>query len=104
MKLGVMASGIAGLGWERALGFCRELGLDAIEIPCGAYPKHPLIQPEETLKSPALQQKIKDEVARHGLMISAPLGHPMGNCTSRCRCIRPGMGGRTSCARRTNGR
>jgi len=71
MKLGVMASGIAALGWERALAYCKELGLDAIEIPCGVYPKHFLIHAEEVLRDPAAQQKIKDDVTRHGLVISA---------------------------------
>ncbi len=71
MKLGVMSSGIAALGWERALAFCRELGLDAIELACGAYAKTRLIDPDAVLADTAAQQKIKDDLARHGLVLSA---------------------------------
>jgi sugar phosphate isomerase/epimerase len=71
MKLGVMAGGIAGLGWDRALEYCKKLGLDAIELPCSALARKPLIQAEEVLNSTALQQKIKDDLARAGLTLSA---------------------------------
>jgi sugar phosphate isomerase/epimerase len=71
MKLGVMASGISGLGWDGALAFCRKLGLDAIEIPCSAYSPQRLIQAEAALEDAGLRQKIKDDVERHGLVISA---------------------------------
>jgi sugar phosphate isomerase/epimerase len=71
MKLGVMSNGIAPLGWDKALAYCRQLGLEAIELPCGAYAKSKLLDAEAALESPSLQQKIKDEVARHGLVISA---------------------------------
>ena len=36
MKLGVMAAGLAGMGWDKALDYCRKMGLEAIEIPVGA--------------------------------------------------------------------
>ncbi len=71
MKLGVMASGIAGLGWDKALAFCRELGLEAIEIPCGAWARHHLVPPETVLDNRAAQAKILDDLARHGLVLSA---------------------------------
>jgi sugar phosphate isomerase/epimerase len=71
MKLGVMASSLGDLGWERALLACKHLQLDAIEIPCGAYPGDKLIDPKAVLADTALQRKIKDDVARHGLVISA---------------------------------
>jgi sugar phosphate isomerase/epimerase len=71
MHLGVMASGIAALGWDKALAFSRQLGLDRIEIPCGVYPKHHLIPAEEVLDNPARQRQIKDDLARAGLSISA---------------------------------
>jgi sugar phosphate isomerase/epimerase len=71
MKLGVMSSGIAALGWEKALAYCQQLGLEAIELPCGAYARTKLLDAEAVLADPALQQKIKDDVARHGLVISA---------------------------------
>ena len=71
MKLGVMSSGIAALGWERALAYCQELGLDAIGLACGAYAKTRLIDPEAVLADAAAQQKLLDDVARHGLVLSA---------------------------------
>jgi sugar phosphate isomerase/epimerase len=42
MKLGVMSSGIA-LRWDKALAYCQELGLEAIELPCGEYAKSKLL-------------------------------------------------------------
>jgi sugar phosphate isomerase/epimerase len=71
MKLGVMSASIGQLGWDRALAYCKHLGLDAIELPCGAYAKSKLIDAEAVLNDAAAQQKIKDDVARHGLVISA---------------------------------
>jgi sugar phosphate isomerase/epimerase len=71
MKLGVMSSGLAALGWDPALAFCQQLGLDAIELSCGVYAKHRLIDPEAVLHDPAAQRKIKDDLARHGLTLSA---------------------------------
>lgn len=71
MKLGIMASGIAALDWEKALAFCQRLGLDAIEIPVGVYPKHHLLDVTEVLQSDALRRKIKDDLARHSLELSA---------------------------------
>lgn len=71
MKLGVMASGLAALGWDKALAFCQQLGLEAIEIPCGAYAKRHLLPPEQLLHDETAQRKVKDELARHGLEISA---------------------------------
>ena len=71
MKLGVMASGIAHLGWERALAYCQKLGLAAIEIPCGVYPKHHLLNAEGLLNDATGRQKVKDDLERHGLVISA---------------------------------
>jgi sugar phosphate isomerase/epimerase len=71
MKLGVMSGGIAALGWERALAYCRELGLDAIELACGAYGKTRLIDAAALLEDAPARQKLKDDLARHGLMLSA---------------------------------
>jgi sugar phosphate isomerase/epimerase len=75
MKLGVMSSGIAALGWDKALAYCQELGLEAIELPCGAYAQTKLLDVEAALTDRSLQQKIKDDVARHGLVISALSSH-----------------------------
>jgi sugar phosphate isomerase/epimerase len=71
MKLGVMSAGIAPLGWDKALAYCQQLGLQAIELPCGGYAKSKLLDAEAALADASLRRKIKDDVARHGLVISA---------------------------------
>ena len=38
MKLGVMGAGLGQMGWTKALDYCKQVGLDAIEIPVGCYP------------------------------------------------------------------
>ena len=60
------------MGFEKALDYCQQLGLDAIELPVGAYPGKPFFDPDEVLKSKQLQQEIKDAVAARGLIVSAP--------------------------------
>ncbi len=69
MKLGVMGAGLASMGWDKALDYCQKVGLDAIELPVGAYPGKPFFDPDEVLRDEAAQQKIKDDVARRGLEI-----------------------------------
>ena len=69
MKLGVMGAGLGGMKWEQALDYCQKVGLEAIELPVGAYPGKPFFDPEEVLNDPKAQQKIKDDVARRGLEI-----------------------------------
>src|SRR3712207_1847627 len=71
MKLGIMASSIAPLGWDKALEYCRQLGLEAIEVPCGANARRRLIPPDQVLADPAAQQKSRDDRAQHGLVLSA---------------------------------
>ncbi len=41
MKLGVMAACFGGMKIEEALAYCSKVGLDAIELPAGAYPGDP---------------------------------------------------------------
>jgi len=86
MKLGVMAAGLAGMGWEKALEYCQKVGLEAIEIPVGAYPGHPFFDPQQVLKDAKAQQKIKDDCARHGLEIRGLAVH--GNPVSPDPAIR----------------
>ena len=75
MKLGVMSAGLASLGWEKALDFCQKLGLDAIELPCGAYPGRPYFDPEVLLRDAAAQRRIVEDCKQHGLTISALAVH-----------------------------
>jgi sugar phosphate isomerase/epimerase len=71
MKLGLMTSAVAALGWDRALDYCQRLGLDAVEFPCGAYAKVKLLDAEAALADAALRQRIQDDLARRGLTVSA---------------------------------
>lgn len=69
MKLGVMGAGLGAMGWEKALDYCKKVGLDAIELPVGAYPGAPFFDPEEVLKDTKLQQRIVTDVKKRGLEI-----------------------------------
>ena len=69
MKLGVMGAGLGGMGWEKALDYCQKVGLEAIELPVGAYPGKPFFDPDEVLKDPKAQAKIKDACKKRGLEI-----------------------------------
>jgi len=69
MKLGVMGAGLGQMGWEKALDYCQKVGLDAIELPVGAYPGKPFFDPEAVLKDTAAQRRIVEDVKRRGLEI-----------------------------------
>lgn len=69
MKLGVMGAGLGAMGWDKALDYCKHVGLDAIELPVGAYPGAPFFNPREVLADPAAQRKIVEDVKRRGLEI-----------------------------------
>src|SRR5437868_11065285 len=71
MKLGIMAASLSALGWDKALEFCQTLRLTAIELPTGGYARSPLIDAAAILADAGLQRKLLDDVARHGLVISA---------------------------------
>jgi sugar phosphate isomerase/epimerase len=86
MKLGVMGAGLGEMGWDKALDYCQKVGLDAIELPVGAYPGKPFFEPQEVLKDARLQQKIKDDVKRRGLEIIGLAVH--GNPVSPDPAIR----------------
>ena len=85
MKLGVMGAGLGGMKWEQALDYCQKVGLDAIELPVGAYPGQPFFDPEEVLNNPRKQQKIKDDCAKRNLEIIGLAVH--GNPVSPVRRI-----------------
>jgi len=83
MKLGVMAAGLASMGWDKALDYCQQVGLEAIELPVGGYPGKPFFDPGEVLKNPRAQQKIKNDCQRRGLQIVGLAVH--GNPVSPVR-------------------
>ncbi len=80
MKLGVMGAGLGQMGWDKALDYCKQVGLDAIEIPVGAYPGKPFFDPEEVLRDKAAQQRIIEDVKQRGLEIIGLAVH--GNAVS----------------------
>lgn len=86
MKLGVMAAGLGAMGWKKALDYCRRVGLEAIELPVGAYPGNPFFDPEEVLRDPKLQTRIKDDVRRRRLEIVGLAVH--GNPVSPVEKVR----------------
>ena len=86
MKLGVMAAGLGGMGWEKALDYCQKMGLEAIELPVGAYPGKPFFDPDEVLKDAKAQQKIKDACQKRGLEIRGLAVH--GNPVSPIAKVR----------------
>ena len=69
MKLGVMSAGLGGMGWEKALDYCQQVGLDAIELPVGCYPGQPFFDPREVLKDRAAQKRIVADCRQRGLDI-----------------------------------
>ncbi len=69
MKLGVMSAGLGGMGWDKALDYCQKVGLEAIELPVGAYPGKPFFEPAEVLEDPKKQRKIIEDCKSHGLEI-----------------------------------
>src|SRR5262245_32408430 len=71
MKLGVQSNGLAALGWEKALAYCRQLGLDAIELAFGAFARRTLLDADALLADRGARQRLKDDLARHGLEVSA---------------------------------
>ena len=80
MKLGVMAAGLGGMGWEKALDYCQKVGLEAIELPVGAYPGKPFFDPEDILEDAGSQNKIREDCKKRGLEIVGLAVH--GNAVS----------------------
>jgi sugar phosphate isomerase/epimerase len=75
MKLGVMSALFAGMKLEKALQYCAEVGLDAIELPVGGYPGKPFFEPDKVLGSVKLQNHIKSVLADFDLELSALAVH-----------------------------
>ncbi|MFM1829793.1 MAG: hypothetical protein RLZZ558_133 [Planctomycetota bacterium] len=75
MKLGVMSALFHGRTLEQACQFAAELGLQAIELPAGAYPGRTFFDPRKVLASAAQQDRIRRTLADHGLQLSALAVH-----------------------------
>ncbi len=75
MKLGVMGALFSGMKFDDALEYCEHIGLQAIELPVGAWPGKPFFDPRKVNASTALQEEIKEKLKEHGLMLSALAVH-----------------------------
>lgn len=85
MHLGVMSALFAGMTLDDMLGHCVEFGLDAVELPVGAYPGKPFFDPERILASGKAQEELRSAVRSSGLRISALAVH--GNPVHPTRSI-----------------
>jgi len=75
MKLGVMAALFTGMDFDRALDYCEEVGLDAIELPVGCYPGSPFFNAGEVLASPKKQEEINLKLKDRDLVCSGLAVH-----------------------------
>jgi len=75
MKLGVMSALFAGRPLEEVCAFVASNGLQAIELPVGAYPGKPFFDPRRVLASCAEQRRIRSLLADHGLSLTGLAVH-----------------------------
>ena len=74
MKLGVMGALFGGMSLDDALDYCQKVGLDAIELPAGAYPGDPWGLIGMHKKKTALKE-LKAKVADRGLVVEGIAVH-----------------------------
>ena len=66
MKLGIMGALLGGMELDAALDYCKKVGLDAIELPAGAYPGDPWKLSGIHADAKRLAE-LKDKLAARGL-------------------------------------
>jgi len=71
MKLGVFTCLLSNLPLAQALDYFKSLGIEMIELGCGAYPGNAHANPKELLANPAKLAAFKKTIADSGLEISA---------------------------------
>ena len=71
MKLGVMSALFTGQPLEKVCQFLAEHGLDAIELPAGAYPGKGFFDAKKVLASAKEQDRIKGILREFGLTLRA---------------------------------
>ncbi|MCL2446783.1 MAG: sugar phosphate isomerase/epimerase [Oscillospiraceae bacterium] len=71
MKLGVFTCLLSNLPLAQALDYFKSLGIEMIELGCGAYPGNAHANPKELLSDPAKLAAFKQLIADSGLEISA---------------------------------
>lgn len=75
MKLGVMSALFHGLSLTDMLEACDRHGLDAVELPVGAYPGQPFFDPRRILDRAQEREALQREIAERDLTISALAVH-----------------------------
>lgn len=71
MKLGVLTLLFGAKPFEETLDYLQSLGIEAIELGAGAYVKSAHCPTEELLSDDARLQRLRKEVEKRGLVISA---------------------------------
>ncbi len=71
MKIGVFAVLFGNKPFEETLDYVKSLGVDAVEIGCGAYPGDAHCQPTALLEDAAKLKAFRQAVERRKLVISA---------------------------------
>ena len=74
MKLGVMGALFGGMKLDDALDYCQRLGLDAIELPAGAYPGDPW-KLGGIHKNKAKLKQLKAKIADRGMKVEGIAVH-----------------------------
>ena len=74
MKLGVMGALFGGMKLDDALDYCAKVGLDAIELPCGAYPGDPW-KLQGIWRNKAKLKQLKAKIADRGLEVQGIAAH-----------------------------
>lgn len=74
MKLGVMGALFGQMSLDDALDYCQKLGLDAIELPVGAYPGDPWNLAGLHEDSGKIDE-VKKKIADHGLEVIGIAAH-----------------------------
>jgi len=74
MKIGVMGALFGGMKLDEALDYCQKVGLDAIELPVGAYPGDPWRLAGISRDKARLRQ-LKQKVADRGLVVAGVAAH-----------------------------
>ena len=71
MKIGVFTVLLANRPFEEALDYLKDLGVEAVEIGCGAYPGEAHCKPSELLSSDKKLKAFEDAIRDRGFLISA---------------------------------
>ena len=71
MKIGLITDSLAHLSLDELLPTLAEIGLDCVELSCGAWSSVPHVNVDQLLESASARQELLAKLADHGLEISA---------------------------------